>query len=686
MPAQSTIQDDFGPESIARRFDAACDRFESDWRAVTHGATPPNLEDFLAGMEGKDRIELLGELLRIEEYHRARQEQTSSAPDHPWTTVPNRERAASPVEVAAGATEGSSGYEILGVLGRGGMGIVYRARDRALNRVVALKTVRSGALCGPEVDRFYREARAVARLQHPNIIPIYAIDQFDGSPCYTMPLVTGGNLAQQQQRDHGPVSPREAVVLLEKVARAVQAAHEQGIVHRDLKPANILLDGRGEPLVVDFGLAKLADAGGGPTRTGDVLGTPGYMAPEQVAGRPDLIGPATDVWALGVILYELLTGRRPFQGSALSLGPQIVAADPPSPCSIKNDLPRELDAITLKCLEKEPAQRYESAAALADDLARWLRSEPVSVQPQRWRRARGALRRAWSRLSPMPAALLALALTCGAVASIMPAPVPMNDPRTTPPPAPSMDQALAVIYRQLDSGLSVPLIDNIGRHRWHRWITPGDRPPLRPPEWGFCAFPAVETTLLELCPNPRWDRYLFSVEVQYARYSLVSRAGLYVAGAQSKTALGRLHQFVSFRLTAHSATVGSALLAAERYQQAHPGSAEISNRVNLGARKVSLNSFREWHALSIAVSPAALEARYDGVLVKKVSRKQLDKTLEFQDRELRKLVPNLQPAIFQVRGSLGLYVSDGRAQFRNAILKPLPVPQGKKERKGANGG
>jgi hypothetical protein len=272
------------------------------------------------------------------------------------------------------------GYEIGELLGRGGMGLVFRARQKPLKRDVALKIVVSGAHAGAqERARFRTEAEAVARLGHPGIVQIYEVGEQAGCPYLALELVSGGSLAEQLQG--APVPPRRAAQLLLDLARAVQHAHEQGIVHRDLKPANVLLTESGVAKIADFGLAKLLDAEQGQTRTGVVLGSPSYMAPEQAEGRVRAIGPVTDVYALGAILYESLTGRPPFvSASLMETLDQVRSHDPAPPQALQPKVPNDLATICLKCLEKNPAHRYPSAAALALDLDRFLRGEAITAR------------------------------------------------------------------------------------------------------------------------------------------------------------------------------------------------------------------------------------------------------------------------------------------------------------------
>ncbi|MGE3805480.1 MAG: protein kinase [Gemmataceae bacterium] len=272
------------------------------------------------------------------------------------------------------------GYEIVGELGRGGMGVVYKARQEGLRRTVALKMILSGGHASEsELSRFRLEAEAVARLQHPNIVQIYEVSEHDGLPYFSLEYLDGGSLSHQMR---GMLqSPRQAAELLVKLADAVHAAHECGIVHRDLKPANILLTKSGEPKITDFGLAKNLEEDMSQTRSGQIMGTPSYMAPEQARGDIEQIGPATDVYALGAIMYEMLTGRTPFVGATLvELLDQVRNEDPPRLRKLQRKLPYDLETICLKCLRKPTEKRYTSARDLADDLRRFLNSEPVRAR------------------------------------------------------------------------------------------------------------------------------------------------------------------------------------------------------------------------------------------------------------------------------------------------------------------
>ena len=378
----------------------------------------PRLEEYV------ERFPHLADALRAQfEVHHALQPGTSLL-----STIPaGRGHPATPLPTVPG-------YEILGELGRGGMGVVYKARHVGLKRMVALKMLRAETIAaGPQMSRFRSEAEAMARLEHPNIVRVYEVGEHDGRPFFAMELVAGDSL--EQHLNGAPWPPNRSARLLEVVARAVQAAHVRRLVHRDLKPANVLLQtptGEWEgndtaeqgsassppaagapipvPKITDFGLAKRLDDADRETRSGDILGTPCYMAPEQAYGRNDSVSPRTDVWALGAILYEMLTGRPPFRGETVwDTLQQVGRQEPVPPRRLQPKVPRDLETICLKCLQKEPARRYASAAALADDLERFLAGEPIKARPLPW------WEHAWRyvRGRPTTAACVAVALAAG---------------------------------------------------------------------------------------------------------------------------------------------------------------------------------------------------------------------------------------------------------------------------------
>jgi serine/threonine protein kinase len=326
------------------------------------------------------------------------------------------------------------GYEILGELGRGGMGVVYKARQTAHQRLVALKLLLGGGQASAHRRaRFRTEAEAAGRSQHPNIAEVYTVGEHDGLLFYAMELVEGESLAKYLAGR--PQSAAASARLAETVARAVHHAHQQGVIHRDLKPENVLLSfcggsqncgappptpscdrplNEGVPKITDFGLAKCLDAAHGQTHSGDLVGTPAYMAPEQAAGKTREIGSCTDVYALGAILYEMLTGRPPFQAeTVVETLRQVIDEEPVPPGRLRTRLPRDLERICLKCLAKDPHARYASALDLAEDLRRYLHDQPVQARPP------SPLARlwGWSRRNPFPASLL-LAITLGSAAGL----------------------------------------------------------------------------------------------------------------------------------------------------------------------------------------------------------------------------------------------------------------------------
>lgn len=320
----------------------------------------------------------------------------------------------SPVDHVSLAPFQLTGFEILGELGRGGIGVVYRARQISLNRTVALKMLSGNVWISPdEIARFKTEADALAQLHHPNIVQIYEVGAKDGQPYLALELVDGGSL--DDRLAGAPVAPEDAARLVEMLARAVQYAHERHVIHRDLKPANVLMQINAAPAtlssmipkITDFGLAKRLDHDTGQTRTGSIMGTPSYMAPEQAAGKLDAIGPATDVYALGAILYEMLTGRPPFRAvTPIETVQQVLHDEPVPPRRLQSGVPLDLETICLKCLAKEPGRRYTSAAALADDLARYLAGQPILARPVSWRERTVK----WVKRRPAFAGLIAASL------------------------------------------------------------------------------------------------------------------------------------------------------------------------------------------------------------------------------------------------------------------------------------
>jgi WD40 repeat protein len=428
------------PPSDWTWINAAADRFERAWNQGTR----PRIEDYLAEVEESQRPALLEELLRVELELRRRageepvpEDYTPRFPEQaerievilspgPGPSTPSVPRHELPT-VAPETTNGQAGnhgepavgarvryfgdYEITREIARGGMGVVFEARQMSLNRPVALKMILAGQLADDtDVRRFRTEAEAAANLDHPGIVPIFEVGQHEGQHYFSMGFIEGQSLSERLTE--GPLPVREAAALLVKVAEAIEYAHRRGVIHRDLKPANILLDANGNPRVTDFGLAKRVQGDSNLTGSGQIMGTPSYMPPEQAGGKRGDIGPAADVYALGATLYCMVTGRPPFQAAtAMETVLQVIGEQPVAPRRLNASIPRDLETICLRCLEKEPGRRYGSAGALGEDLRRYLAGEPISARPVT------GLERAvkWARRRPAIAGLLGLVALVAAV-------------------------------------------------------------------------------------------------------------------------------------------------------------------------------------------------------------------------------------------------------------------------------
>ena len=416
------------PSSDWTWIDAAANRFE---RACSDESRP-RIEDYLAAVDEERRARLLDELLRVEtelrrrageqptaEEYRRRFEHYGSVVDAVFAQAPVLALRTDPSTTATGfeADDAHSphepvghvryfgDYELIRELGRGGMGVVYEAQQITLKRLVALKMIRSASLASEdEQRRFQNEAEAIALLDHPHIVPILEVGNHGGQRFFSMKLIGGESLDKKLAFYAG--EPKAAARLLKTAAEAVHHAHQRGVLHRDLKPANILLDDRGEPHVTDFGLAKRVAGDSELTQSGAIMGTPAYMAPEQASGRRGAVTTSSDIYGLGAVLYALLTGRAPFGGDSVEETlEQVRSALPPPPSKINSLVARDLEVICLKCMEKDPAERYATAGALADDLDRFAAGDPVSA------RAAGLVERAtkWARRKPTLAAAYTLA-------------------------------------------------------------------------------------------------------------------------------------------------------------------------------------------------------------------------------------------------------------------------------------
>ncbi len=402
---------------LARRVNALCRRFEAEWRT----GKSPRIADCLPDVPEDGRLALRIELEALERELRHADETISRAEPGAIAEAPTIAPSGPPtasipglanpsvheeatvalrddVTVELGSAESTrpdaseparvryfGDYEVARELARGGMGVVFLARQVSLNRKVALKMILAGQLANDtDVKRFYTEAEAAANLDHPGIVPIYEVGQHEGQHYFSMGFVEGQSLSQRLA--DGPLPPREAAALMVKVAEAIAYAHSRGVIHRDLKPGNILLDRQGNPRVTDFGLAKKLEGDSGLTGSGQIVGTPSYMPPEQAGGNRGEVGPAADVYALGATLYCAVTGRPPFQAAtAMDTVLMLLSEEPVPPRRLNATISLDLETICLKCLEKEPGRRYPGAAALAEDCGgTWPASRSWPVRWARW--------------------------------------------------------------------------------------------------------------------------------------------------------------------------------------------------------------------------------------------------------------------------------------------------------------
>jgi hypothetical protein len=567
--------------------------------------------------------------------------------------------------LASARSESYGKYHLLEQVAAGGMGVVYKALDPVLDRVVALKTIRAGVLARPEeVERFYLEARAAAQLHHAHIISILEIGQHAGEHYFTMGYVSGGTLALKQEQYHA--DPRAAAALMVKISRAVHFAHEQGILHRDLKPSNILLDEMGEPLVSDFGLAKFLDSQVDMTQTGQQLGTPAYMAPEQTSAAAGRVTAAADIWALGVILYELLTGSRPFTGFGSDLSHEICVSAPPRPCRLRSDLGKDLETIILKCLEKEPPHRYASAAALADDLERWLRREPIAARPLRWPG------RAWRRVQRRPVAGLAV-LVAGLAAITFAAFILLRDP----------ERWRKDLQDDLANGQAATLIGPTGKPAGYRWLAGEASSQVRFGNDQPFYVQSLGAALLELLPDPRVDHYRFRAEVKHERTNKGTEVGIYFGQNTQPTEKGLAHYLC--RLSFNDAEDLAQVVPGLKGNHAQLTLMQLGDPFPVGLGTLGRvptyyphhrGRSAPWRQLAVEVSPERIRAFWEGKCIDEPGLAELNRDGERWLKTQLKLMPNLaalkdvRPQ-FAPRQPLGLFVHDGAASFRNVVVEPL---------------
>jgi serine/threonine-protein kinase len=602
-----------------------------------------------------------------------------------------QESAATTLQVPAaqGPLPDFGRFQVRRELGRGGFGIVFLAYDPQLGREVALKVPRPDVLLTPPLrQRFLREGRAAAALEHPSVVPVYEAGEI-GPLCYLVSAYCAGMTlaAWIKERDRAGLRPDPAcaAALVAALAEAVAHAHSRGVLHRDLKPSNVLLEAAGEgkpplPRVTDFGLAKLLDTepGGESTHTGAVLGTPAYMAPEQAAGSRD-VGPAADVWALGVILYELLTGRTPFQGATtVETLERVRNQDPLAPRALNPLLDRRLEAICLKCLEKAPARRYPSAQALADDLASWQVGGPILARPRSWL-GRTLRRPAVRNVAAALLAGLGLVLATWAVLAVASRPA---SPLGSPPPEPEPErppEPAELIRRDLAAGKPVTLVAATGLPAASRWRARGEAGSLTLGEDGTCSVRHAEGGLLELVPAVPCQRYRLRAEVRHDRVAFTrSEVGLYFLHSEHATEQGPTHCYYALAFN-DLPTIGVEPVQLWVHQQ--PASwldhqyFAMDDRESQKKRRrpfaFPMPGTKLWRQLTVEVEPERVRAFCGETCIAEPSSDELTALYRVMMREAGD--PNVLAPTFAPGNGLGLYVREGTASFRSVVIEPLPA-------------
>jgi tRNA A-37 threonylcarbamoyl transferase component Bud32 len=575
-------------------------------------------------------------------------------------------------------------YLLLERLGQGGMGVVYKARQQALELLVAVKMIRAGTYASPEERRrFQREGKAIARIRHAHVVQIHDFGEQEGQLYFSMELLEGGTLTDRLC--NGPLPERKAAELVRTLAQAVAAAHAQEVVHRDLKPGNVLFKADGTAKITDFGLAKVLDAATSETVSDAILGTPAYMSPEQASGEGRKIGPATDVYALGVILYEALTGSPPLKAESRMRTLDLVRTREPEPPSRRRPgLSRDLEAICLKCLEKEPEQRYPSSAALAEDLDNWLRGEPTKVRPPGWRL------RLWHQMRRRPRLVFAAALFLIAVVALG-AGLWYRDP----------ERPIRAIEHELGRRRAQILIGETGGPRWSRWCVGEATSQTSVLSDGSFSLSSWQWALLELVPDPQRSHYRFRAFVRQQNGAFQSKIGIYVVHHPHSHPAGTVHQFTALtfydiesdvdKWTQNKAKLpgfnqprplgNPARLDPHLYAERAPEPWTPSMRVGRRAWfQPARMANKEWRELAVEVTPAGVWGFWGGQPMGILTAEEMvDHTTEHLRTE-QKLHPS-EPfgrgvfPVYAPRGGLGLYVQQGAASFRRVVIEPLEDPE-----------
>ena len=597
--------------------------------------------------------------LRLHEWLRTSPVGASETPPSHLTgtekTLPMRP---APARDAAETLPAIPGYEILGRLGKGGRGIVYRARQIKLDRIVALKMIRPDDDLDPgAVELFRREAKAVARLEHPNIIRLYDFEEHAGRPYFTMELAAGGSL--EERLEAGPLGPREAAALVATLARAVHAVHrqEQGIAHRDLKPANVLFDDAGVPKVADFGLAKRLGGRDSLFPSGAIVGTVNYMAPEQAAGARE-VGPAADVWALGAILYECLTGRPPFKAATLlDTLDKVRFQEPAPPRRARVAIPRALEAICLECLRKEPQQRYPSAEALAEDLTSWLAGKQSLARPA------GMLHRSWHLARRHPRKWVGvLAVTLALVAWFV-------------GHFGATETRLEAASQHLASGRPVTWIGESGQPLWFQCVLGEDAVLLSKKANRPFGVTTLSTALVELLPRVPIQRYRVTAKVLHDDGAILSTVGFYFGHVSYQTPRGACHFFyeLSFsdrlpgglrqHLSLHLRQWGEGEPVRTRGPRFSFLFADTKPLPRLSSDKA------DWREVSVELSPEGIRVWENGQPIGEMSRERLAQQASVW---LRRFSPGgVNYPVWPIQEGFGLYVQGGTGLFQSVKVTPL---------------
>jgi serine/threonine-protein kinase len=574
-------------------------------------------------------------------------------------------------------------------LGGGGQGEVFEAKQTSLNRTVALKMLPSWLQSNAAaLARFRTEGEAVARLNHPNVLQVYDCSEHQGRTFLVMEHAEGGTLADKLSG--GPLDPTDAAHLLAKLARAAHAAHLAGVVHRDLKPSNVLFLADGTPKLADFGLARLLDAEGErQTVTEQIMGTANYMAPEQAEGAARDAGPAADIWSLGVVLYECLTGRAPFRASGRrQVLHRVLTADPEPPSRLCRRLSPELEAVCLRCLQKGPARRYSSALELAEDLERWLRKEPTHERPKGWvTRSLDALKRHQR--------LIATVVLAGVILVLLVALGGQGD----------TDQAVTEIEERIAAGAGpVILVPSVGGPVWSKVIVGKAKAAVYTEPDGRFAFSSTGESLLQLVRDVRRTHYRFRARVRHWQGQPAGQVGVYFLHRVGRTSQATAHWFYDVAFNDITSEI-------ERYEKitlprvpagVPPPPPPAGNRIFLdptviadgitlpGISRRTENRCSQvftppekgqptvYRQIVVEVAPEKIVIEWDGKRAEVTAKELADdaRTIEsfLDEAKLRDPPPNALPIVFGPRSSLGLYVQGATAFYCDVAVEPRPAP------------